>query len=305
MSIRTRSDRYVLVYKQGVKVMSIKEFDLFGNEIIKDVLLRDKFIEPPFSILDSKTGNWQRRKKEWISRGLKSEVGRDSVVINMGTEKKEKNSAAYVSVFDPALCEVLYNWFCPELGNILDPFAGGSVRGIVANFLGFKYTGIDIRKEQIDSNRDQALDILPVNNQPQWYVGDSNEVLNDYKKEVDFVFSCPPYADLEVYSDLEGDISNKPYDEFLSLYREIIKKSCDKLKIGGYACFVVGEVRDKKGNYIGFVPDTIRAFIDAGMNFYNEGILLNSIASASMRAGGNMKSKKLVKVHQNILVFRK
>jgi hypothetical protein len=39
--------------------------DLFGEEIIEDVLLRDKFIEPPFSILDTKTGNWQRRKREW------------------------------------------------------------------------------------------------------------------------------------------------------------------------------------------------------------------------------------------------
>ena len=41
------------------------------------------------------------------------------------------------------------------------------------------------------------------------------------------------------------------------------------------------------------------------MNFYNEGILLNAIASASMRASGNMKTQKLVKVHQNILVFKK
>ena len=36
------------------------EVDLFGNEIVKDELLRDKFIEPPFSILDTKSGNWQK-----------------------------------------------------------------------------------------------------------------------------------------------------------------------------------------------------------------------------------------------------
>ena len=77
------------------------------------------------------------------------------------------------------------------------------------------------------------------------------------------------------------------------------------LNKGGYACFVVGEVRDKNGYYIGFVPDTIKAFEKCGMKFYNEAILLNAIASASMRANGNMKSQKLVKVHQNILVFKK
>ena len=39
--------------------------DLFGNEIITNPLLRDKFIEPPFSILDTKSGNWSKRKREW------------------------------------------------------------------------------------------------------------------------------------------------------------------------------------------------------------------------------------------------
>tara|TARA_R110002153_G_C13182719_1_gene485244 strand:- start:54 stop:905 length:852 start_codon:yes stop_codon:yes gene_type:complete len=279
--------------------------DLFGNEIIQDVLLRDKFIEPPFSVLDTKQGNWQRRKKEWMRIGLKSEIGRDSVVINMDVKSKKNNSAKYVSIFDPALCEVLYNWFCVDGKEILDPFAGGSVRGIVANYLGYKYTGIDIRQQQINSNRDQCLNILDVSNQPNYYVGDSNIVLNEFDKEFDFVFSCPPYADLEVYSDLEGDISNMPYVEFMKSYEEIISKSCKLLKSGGYACFVVGEVRDKKGNYIGFIPDTIRAFRKCGMNYYNEGILLNAIASASMRANGNMKTQKLVKVHQNILIFKK
>jgi len=282
------------------------EVDLFGNEIVKDELLRDKFIEPPFSILDTKSGNWQKRKRLWINKGLKSEIGRDAKVINMGTTAVEKNSAKYVSVFDPALCEVLYHWFCDEGGTILDPFAGGSVRGIVANYLGYKYSGIDIRQEQVDSNREQAIDILPIENQPQWYVGDSNELLNDnWNTKFDMVMSCPPYADLEVYSDLEGDISNKPYKQFLELYESIIAKSCNLLKSGGYACFVVGEVRDKNGFYIGFVPDTIKAFEKCGMRFYNEAILLNAIASASMRANGNMKSQKLVKVHQNILVFKK
>lgn len=285
--------------------MNNENVDLFGEVIVTDPILRDQFIEPPFSVLDTKSGNWQRRKKLWSSLGIKSEVGRDSVVINMDTTKKDKNTASYVSIFDPALCEVLYKWFCNEGGEILDPFSGGSVRGIVANKLGYKYTGIDIRQEQIDSNREQGLDILEVDNQPNWYCGDSNKVLEGFNKEFDLVFSCPPYADLEVYSDLDGDISNKPYEEFLRLYESIIEKSCKLLKKDGLACFVVGEVRDKKGNYIGFVPDTIRAFEKCGMKFYNEAILLNAIASASMRANGNMKSKKLVKVHQNILVFKK
>lgn len=288
--------------------------DLFGEVVVTNPLLRERFIEPPFSILDTKSGNWQRRKKLWKNIGMKSEVGRDATTFNMkdwADKKREQGLKGHklpsdTSIFDPALCEVLYHWFVPKGGTILDPFAGGSVRGVVANYLDFKYTGIDIRQEQVDSNREQALDILDVNNQPQWYVGDSNLVLDNMtSNKYDLVFSCPPYADLEVYSDMDGDISNMPYEKFMKAYEEIINKSCNLLKDEGYAIFVVGEVRDKKGNYIGFVPDTIKAFKKAGMHYYNEGILLNSIASASMRANGNMKSKKLVKIHQNILIFRK
>ena len=285
-----------------------KNLDLFGEEIITNPLLRDKFIEPPFSVLDTKSGNWVRRKKEWKKIGIKSEIGRNAKTFGKFTPNQgnaDRFDEKATSIFDPALCEVLYNWFCIEGKEILDPFAGGSVRGIVANYLGFNYTGIDIRQEQIDSNREQGMDILELNNQPNWFVGDSNEVLDGFNKEFDFVFSCPPYADLEVYSDLEGDISNMPYIEFMKSYEEIIAKSCNLLKPGGYACFVVGEVRDKKGNYIGFVPDTIRAFEKCGMKFYNEAILLNAIASASMRADRNMQNQKLAKVHQNVLIFKK
>lgn len=287
--------------------------NLFGEKIIKTPLLRDKFIEPPFSVLDTKSGNWQRRKSLWKKLGIKSEIGRDAVSINSGTDNYRKikdtknynNREKYISIFDPALCEIIYHWFCNKNGSILDPFSGGSVRGIVANYMGYKYTGIELRPEQVESNREQGLDILEVNNQPQWYVGDSNKVLDELNIEYDFVFSCPPYANLEVYSDLEGDISNMNYDNFLSAYESIIEKSCKLLKKDGFACFVVGEVRDKKGNYIGFVPDTIKAFQKCGMTFYNEAILLNPVASASMRANGNMKTKKLVKIHQNILIFKK
>lgn len=292
----------------------MQQIDIFGELESNDPLLRDKFIEPPFSVLDSKSGNWQRRKNLWKKIGIKSELGRDATAFHMkawGDKKRKeskesgKNLPSDTSIFDPALCELIYHWFCPKDGNIIDPFAGGSVRGVVANYMNYNYTGVELRQEQVNSNRKQGLDILELNNQPQWYVGDSNKVLDDFKNRYDFLFSCPPYANLEVYSDLDGDISNMNYKDFLIAYESIILKSCRLLKKDSFACFVVGEVRDKKGNYIGFVPDTIKAFQKCGMKFYNEAILLNSLASAALRVNGNMKSKKLVKVHQNILIFKK
>lgn len=286
--------------------------NLFGEEEL-DVtrsILRQKFIEPPFSILDTRQAWWQERKRTWKQLGIRPEIvnNNNTKTFNISewaSEKADKDMPA-ISIFDPALCEVIYKWFCPDGGSILDPFAGGAVRGIVANFMGYHYTGIDIRQEQIDDNRNQALDILPVDNQPQWYVGNSMLELTKFKEDsFDFIFSCPPYADLEVYSDLEGDISNMDYEDFLGAYTEIIWQACKCLKPGAYACFVVGEVRDKKGALRGLVPETINAFLLAGMQYYNEIIMITPTGTAAIRANGSMKNKKIVRTHQNILVFKK
>ena len=172
--------------------------------------------------------------------------------------------------------------------------------------MGYRYTGIDIREEQVLENRRQADEILDSEIKPTWIVGDSAKALNAIDEEsFDMVFTCPPYANLEVYSDLEGDISNMDYEDFRVAYRKIIMKSCDKLKNGGFAVVVIGEVRDKYGDYMGLVPETIDDFRLGGLHYYNEAILVTPVASASMRANGNMKTRKLVKTHQNILVFRK
>ena len=215
----------------------------------------------------------------------------------------DENAPTGTSIFDPVLCELAYTWFCPSGGNVLDPFAGGSVRGIVAAYLGRKYTGIDLRAEQIAANIEQAKRIVP-DNQPIWIVGDSNEALPD--GTFDLVFSCPPYADLEVYSDNPQDISTMDYPEFLAVYRSIVRKSVDRLADNRFACFVVGDVRDKNGIYRNFVSDTIAAFQDAGAMLYNEAILVTAVGSLPIRVGKQFASgRKLGKTHQNVLVFVK
>jgi DNA modification methylase len=295
--------------------MENQKVDLFGEPIIENVLLRKKFLEPPFSVLDAKGADWMNRKREWKKLGIKSELGRDAEIFpaNFGGELDANGRDKYgnkpmsgISIFDPSLCELMYHWFCPENGTILDPFAGGSVRGIVANYLGYNYTGIDIREEQILSNYEQGKEICG-DRCPKWICNDSNLELDLFDCSFDMVFSCPPYADLEVYSDLPGDISNKTYPVFLKLYESIINKSCKLLKRGGYAVFVVGDVRDKKtGYYLDFISDTKKAFINSGVGLYNEAVSLQPLGTAMLRAGKVFTAgSKLTKVHQNILIFKK
>jgi DNA modification methylase len=229
----------------------------------------------------------------------------DSRAKDFGTEGNASEQTG-TSIFDPVLCELAYRWFCPTGGRILDPFAGGSVRGIVAAVLGYRYEGIDLRPEQVAANVEQAARICK-DIKPQWHVGDSRNVADLVQGEVDLVFSCPPYFDLELYSDDANDLSNAgSYADFLIAYRAIIAASVAKLKPNRFAAFVVGDIRDGKGFYRNFVSDTTTAFQDAGATLYNEAILVTAIGSLPIRVGRQFGGyRKLGKTHQQLLVFYK
>jgi DNA modification methylase len=257
----------------------------------------------PFSILDTRSKEWQERKRWWINTyNIQSELGRED------TESRarfwEDNT---VSIFDATLCEKMYEWFCPKEGRVLDPFAGGSVRGIVATEMGFIYNGIDLSDEQIEANKKQS-------DKPNWITGDSEWVIDSiYNKTQDFVFTCPPYYDLEKYTDNPADLSNMNADSFDKKYYSILKKAAAKLKDNRFFAIVVSEVREqsvtgnyKIGKYKGLVWKTIRACEEAGLHFYNDMILFNSQHQAARVVDTYFKrNRKVASVHQNILVFVK
>ena len=278
--------------------------------------LAERFVVPPFTVLDSRQGYWQDRKRLWISLGIKSESGRD--VDNMAlspnfigsTQSRQAKLNTGASIFDPVVCEIAYRWFCPPSGIVLDPFAGGSVRGVIAGMLGRFYTGLELRAEQVAANKKQS-DKIFLNSKkpkPEWITADSlkmDDILPpDF--QADMIFSCPPYADLEEYSDNPADISNMAYPKFIEIYSDIINKAVKRLKNDGFIVWVVGEVRDSSGNYYGFISDTIRAFNKAGVSFYNEAILVTQVGTVALTTSRSfLSSRKLGKVHQNILVFIK
>jgi 16S rRNA G966 N2-methylase RsmD len=267
--------------------------------------LADEFIIPPLSVFDTKQGYWQDRKRLWKDIGIRSEQGRDAECLqtNIG-EKYGRKQMTGVSIFDPVLCEIAYKWFNVEGGKIFDCFAGGSVRGIVAAKLGYDYTGIDLRKEQVDANYENASDIGV---EVKWYCDDSlNADLYIEDNSMDMIFSCPPYADLEVYSDDERDISNMEYEQFKEVYKKIIDIACRKLKNDRFAVFVVGDIRDKEGYYRNFVDYTKECFNANGLQTYNDIVLLDMLGTSMIRCKKPFNaSRKLAKVHQNVLVFYK
>lgn len=284
--------------------------------------LKDRFGTNPFSVLRADTGEWIKQKRQWeeiihdVADNVRNTTAKGNTPYINNFEKEDfkgakSPNAGMISTFDPFLCELLIKWFSEEGALILDPFAGGVVRGAVSALLNRYYIGFDINELQVKHNFKQWKEIEEKYNteaEPFWATGDADELLDNLiDSYYNLVLTCPPYYNLERYTDNAEDLSNKStYKEFIDKYTAIIKKCSNKLKNGGYCILVVEEIRDKNGNFYGFVPDTIRVCQEAGLNYYNEMILMNPIASLGIRSTKYfVTSRKVGRHHQNVLVFKK
>lgn len=288
--------------------------------------LRERYVIPPFSILDSQVGEWLARRNDWetILKNRSDNVRNITAKSNTPYINKFDYDEGYkglerngnISTFDPFLCEILVRWFSLQGMTIFDPFAGGHVRGAVSAILGRDYIGVDINPIQVDANKENWQKITQIYEssefgKPEWICRDSYDYLHNLCEWAfdlyDMLLMCPPYYNLEVYSDKDGDLSAyKTYEAFLDRYRQIISMAYRLLKQDSFAVIVVEEIRRPNGVFYGFVPDTIRAFTDAGFLYYNEMILENRIMSLGVRCPKYFdQSRKVGRHHQNVLVFFK
>lgn len=275
--------------------------------------LTDAFLVPPFSILDTRQGYWQTRAKAWGDRIGDVSATREGTLglTSLAGDKYggKAFAASGVSELDPVLCEVSYKWFMPAAGGtIFNPFGGEPVSAFVAAAMGNRYHGTEIRPEQVTetyakigmlSEEQKAL----VNLQ----AGDARQCGQVFAgTTADLVFSSPPFYDLEVYSDKAEDMSNLPtYEQFMESYRQAFAGAVSLLNDNRFVVINVTEIRDKAGAYRNFVGDNVKLFTDLGLSFYNDIILVNAIGTAAIRAARNMGNRKVVRVHQNLLVFYK
>jgi len=300
--------------------------------------LNDRFVVPPFSILDTRKGYWQARKKMWReligdmgesrndtliqspeikykdlyqrTRKHREELGlsfKDYLEKYVPDDVKEREAgkvlSAGVSLLDPVMAELVCRWFGLESCKSFDCFAGDSVFGYVSAHLGNEFVGIELRPEQAQLNNERTEGMAA-----RYICDDGQNVAKHINADSqDLLFSCPPYFDLEHYSDLENDASNqKSYNDFIQILHNAFTAAIGCLKENRFAVIVVGDVRDKStGFYYDFCGDIKRIFKDGGMSLYNEIILIETGVSTALRASRYMESRKVAKMHQNILVFYK
>lgn len=295
---------------------------------------------PPFSVLDARTGYWKERKAMWhekIGNGTQSREGalygemalrmpdlysaskseRELLGVSFDdyvdhyvnkdvvAAEKAKKTFSGVSSFDPVIAELVYKWFTPYPNcNVFDCFAGGITEGVVAEMCGHKFRGVELRAEQVEANIAACKSIGVA---PTYIVDDGRNVINHLGVATqDLLITCPPYFNLEVYSGLAEDASNKRrYDDYIEIISTALSRSVQCLKANRFAVIVIGDAREKNGRYVDVAGNIVRIMEDAGCIYWNELVIINNDAHAKLRARGYMSTRKVVRLHQKVLVFYK
>lgn len=240
----------------------------------------------PWSVLRQDSKPWQARKQYWDGLGADDLGPRRHAAGMMATGRHGAISGG-VSRFDPHLAELLLTWFCPPGGAVVDPFAGGPVRGLVAGALGRPYVGVDLLDEQVAANtvragQWQAGGLLE--RVPGWVCGDAAQVLPSFPGgTADYVLTCPPYHNRERYSDHPADLSAMPWAAFLAAYRDILAQAVRLLAHDRFVTVVVSDVRDGRGHLRGLPALTTTAMADAGAHLINEQVLVAPAGLAAKR----------------------
>lgn len=278
--------------------------------------LADAFIVPPLSILDSRQAYWQERKKQWHTlirdNGAAREGGNDLFAQRNKFVKRVKGKAvresSSASLLDPVLCEILCQWFIPNTDpdvpkKCFDCFAGDTSFGFVASYLGHEFVGTELRQSQADFNQRRCDEF----NLPAKYICDDGRNIDKHlaPESMDFFFSCPPYYDMEVYSDDANDASNQEtYEDFYAIIDEAFSRAAKCLKKNRFAAVVCQDVRGKNGAYYGFPEDIVATFERNGCHLYNRLCLIRTVGSAAMFARTSMNTtRKARAVHEEVLVF--
>lgn len=269
------------------------DLDLFGQPHER-LSVMDRVGFAPISIWKP-DWNITKKLKEWVGDAGQTRELQGRAMSLLGSKYT-------TSIFNPHLAQMILSAYVPSNQRIYDAFGGGGTRGFVATAMGHLYVGVEIRENEVERiiQRQKELgvefDIKCADS--QFYAIDEGYY--------DFAYTCPPYYDLEIYSPIEGDMSNaQTYEEFLEMLRRSMEVIYRGLKSGALSVMVVGNFRDKKGNLRHFNGDVIRLGLEIGFKLHDELIFWGASDVAYQRIGQFVANRRSVRVHEYIVIFKK
>jgi len=290
--------------------VNARQIDLWGNTVTPFESARERYGTWPTTV-------WPINHSDPTTKELKSLIG-DSGIAGDPTQTRDGTFTAFAdddsvyggkvgaSVFSPQVTQWILNMFAPTTpANIFDPFAGGGTRAILSGASGYRYLGIEIRQEETEAVR-QRIERAGVAGSVLVVTGDSR-FQQAPPTWADFVITCPPYYDLEQYNGPEGDLSMVPnYGAFLEGIGQVIDQIAAVLKPGGLACWVMGLIRNPKGELVPLHHDIATLHIRKGFSLKEEVILHQMNNGAIQRIGNFNKGQGfLIRLHEYLHIYRR
>ena len=244
----------------------------------------------------------------WLFRNAKEIPPFKDTIGSKSPTQAKKQGKEYFSEFNPLIAENIINFWSDENDVILDVFAGRT-RGIVAGLKHRKYYGFEISPlvhKAVLETIEQGKDKFDKNYFPTIYCDNSLNLLKYDIPQVDLIFTCPPYHNLEKYESIKGQLSDiDNYEEFLNALKSIMNIALYKLKDNGFACLVVGDFR-KNERLIPFDCDITKMMEELGVILWDKVVLQNTNFGWAGIKFGNIKHKRQTsKVTEYLLVFKK
>lgn len=210
------------------------------------------------------------------------------------------------SNFRPMNAKAIYERFCPDGGTIWDPCCGfgGRLLGALSSKKNFRYVGTDPCTETMYNLHRLGEEIEYVTGREDSYELHccGSEVFKGKPNSIDFVFTSPPYFNLEIYSTEETQCFNKypELNDWLEGYvRQTIKNIYHMLKPERYCAINIADFKVHGGDMVAFVDEWIRISTEEGMPLYDT-VYLGVTARAGSRQFQFGEKKK-----ENILIFKK
>lgn len=183
------------------------------------------------------------------------------------------------SSFDTTLMDKIIKKYQPT--HIYDPFAGWGERMIISAHNNVSYEGVDIN-EKLENGYTNIINDLDLKN-VSFSVADSLSYTPH--ENTDMIITCPPYHDVEIYSD--KGLENTSYDEFLELWGQLVERNKDVPMF----CFQINQKYKKD------MQEIVESF---GFEFVESFVYDHNKASHLQRKG----SKNFKKEYEEMIVLK-
>jgi len=221
------------------------------------------------------------------------EIGEQPSIRREDGGHDSKSSRAEYSHFPAEVGAICFQLYLSDKCNIFDPFAGWGERAADAREHWKSYTGFDINPLAIA----RAKEVFGVENT----LADSriNPIPN-----FDGLITCPPYWNLEKYSD-SGLDGLPTFDKFCDELGYVFRRCYDAAERGAIFCVMTGDWRDG-GKYFDLTYRVQNLFDKFGASVVDQVVLSRlRVSKVKVMIPQAIRLGYTVKVHETLSVFKK